>query len=199
MLSARAYLAAFAVATTVAFTANSASAAFLAIDDTAGSKGKLNYSGASKVVEGAVGFSSIEGVGTPLRDGTTIACPSCVLTFTTGTLISGSTFGPGGSFELTSGRTSLLSATFTGAEVSPDGTGLDFIGHLTSVSITYAPLAAYFGIAPHGSGLLATLVTTKGRVLGADLFYTPVPVPAALPLFLSGLAGFGLISRRSAS
>lgn len=211
MFNVKSLLAAAALVSAVALSASSASAAFLDFDDTSPATGKVSYVG-KKLIGTGIGFQTVLGVDTPLNNGVTTACNACVLNFETGTLAKSGNlpngnvaglFNGGGFFTITGAGGTVLTGTFAsaGAILSPTTGFADFSGTVDDASIA-AALGAFFGIPTVGtaSGTAVVRLTNPKNpaVWNADVNFTPVPLPAALPLFLTALAGVGLVGRRSA-
>lgn len=96
-------------------------------------------------------------------------------------LFYGVVFGGGGeeTFEKLSALSEIL------------GVGIEALVFNSTINHEYADLNPALGI---GEGIFAA--QTNGDELLFQLSIAPVPVPAALPLFLSGLAGLGFVSYR---
>jgi hypothetical protein len=95
--------------------------------------------------------------------------------------------------------TSTFGTIFVGSVIG----SLNVTGRLTDVIID-EDLAAYYGVPNQGSGEISIRASghfgpTSGVFYdgyAGTVTFSPVPVPAALPLMLTALAGFGLIRLR---
>jgi hypothetical protein len=191
-----------------------AHAAILKFDDPTLPGGTVTYDGAGGPAIGDdILLQSIQGLGTPLNDGVTLACDGCLLDFTTGVNITEGpvlwNFSSGGTITLTGAvpalglpaGTLLLSGVFSGTPneiTSGDGFGL-FAAIGTDVK--NETLATFFGLNPldftFGTTNIQTDTTVgadgsfSGTVVNADLNNTQavavVPNPSTLLLFGLGL------------
>jgi hypothetical protein len=203
-----------------------ANAAIVEFDDPFGAGGTISYDGSTVLSGSGIPLQTITGKGTPVANGATLVIQNGSLNFTTGTILtepgvgsSGYTWNGGGSFTITGSVAALglsgtlLSGTFLSPvsalpTVLPVGSLLVFSGYAQSTLV--GQLAQYFGIA--GDGSLALTGISFGvpnafapdgsfslASTNTDVDFFPVPVPAALPLFLTALAGIGVIARRRAA
>ena len=165
-----------------------------------------------------IDVDSIVGIDTPSSSGVSIACEGCILEFDTGMNTGGWNFGAGGTITITgeaSGagvgpNTTLLSGTFDNAVVVDVGGGMfDFKILGGSFFDRKDPdLLAHFGLPDIGyvGGLNISFNTvgnaTMGQAFVSDTIFSgnvvnqPVPVPAAVWLFGSGLLGLVAVARR---
>jgi hypothetical protein len=184
--------------------------------------GTISYAGGAAALIGAnIDVDSIVGLGTPLNsdlnDGTE-ACSSCVLSFTTGISTGGWNFGGGGTISIVGGFTAagigagetLLTGTFDSSTVVDIGGSMfDFkILGASFFDTKHPDLLSYFGM-PAGDytgglnisfDMIGTPVVgtdfTSDTLFSGDVVNNPVPVPAAVWLFGSGLLGLVGIARR---
>ena len=183
--------------------------------------GTISFAGGGAALVGAdIDIDSIVGLDTPSNSNTPISCDSCVLSFTTGAHTGNWNFGAGGEItiiggasnggEIVAGGETLLSGTFVSATVFDVGGG-SFNFKIIGASFTdtkHADLLAYFGM-PAGDylgGLNISFRTyglpdvgdafDQSALFSGDVINTPVPVPASVMLFGSGLLGLVGIARR---
>ena len=177
-----------------------------------GSEGMICWDGPGTALTG----TSIQVSQITANNGQSLGITGGVLTFTSGANIGWSngdwTFGPGGTISITgniglgSGTETLLSGTFTSAEVIlVSGTQYQItIGGITNTNAT--DLTTDFGM-PSGQYVGAITATTlEGSVSGSwftcdtalsgDVTDDPVPLPAAGLLFAPGLAGLIAMRKR---
>jgi hypothetical protein len=204
-----------------------AQAATLSFDDNLLSGGTLSFLGSGGSLSGtSLIIDSVKGIGTPSNSGPSYTCSGCSLNFATGNLLSSSSsggvtsylFGAGGSISLTGNGPggasgTLASGTFS-APVSVQvaapyiavqfGLGTDqkndnleaFFGYPASQPWIFASSSI---AAQAVTGGLTAYSAFSGTVTNVDFDNTPVPVPAAVWLFGSALAGMGIIGRRKAA
>jgi hypothetical protein len=151
-------------------------------------------------------------------------CTACSLDFVTGASTGGWTFGAGGSISITGGidfpdlpagqdigsGEILLQGTFDSAVVVDLGGG-NFEFQIVGGAFTdtkHPQLLAYYGLPETGyvGGLnisfsSSTAVTegdafSSAQIFSGNVVNQPVPVPAAVWLFGSGVLGFTLVGRR---
>jgi hypothetical protein len=184
--------------------------------------GVLSYNGTlgTSLTGSNIQFDRINGTNTPLHNNNYLNCVNCSLDLSTGGSTSESpyTFSGGGSFLLTGGTsgglsvspgTTLLSGSFIDSvivqPVPLGGSSAYLLTGTVRPATLNADLAGYYGVAASGTVLNVAISfglnpDSDGRfsatVTNVDVDYTPVPIPAALPLFLTALAGAGLIARR---
>lgn len=182
--------------------------------------GTLIYSGgAASLIGSGIDVDSIVGLDTPLNPDNPIDCVVCVLNFETGASTGGWNFGAGGSISILGGVAeagigageTLLSGTFDSATIVDVGGGT-FNFKIVGASFSdtkHSDLLTYFGL-PEGNyqgGLNISFNTTgsipntgeaftSDTLFSGDVVNSPVPVPAAVWLFGSGLIGLVGIARR---
>jgi hypothetical protein len=184
--------------------------------------GTLSYAGGAAPLQGAgIDVDDIVGLGTPSNDNILSKCLFCVLDFTTGGSTGGWNFGAGGTItiiggvdlsfdgtqEIANGST-LLSGTFYSAKVVDLGSG-SFEFQIVGGSFTdtkHPELLAFYGLPEvnYIGGLNISFSTsanpdeafTSTQIFSGDIVNQPVPVPAAVWLFGSGLLGLVGIARR---
>ena len=181
--------------------------------------GTISFAGGGAALVGAgIDIDSIVGLDTPSNSNTPISCDSCVLSFTTGAHTGGWNFASGGTITIIGGAgggivgggSTLLSGTFVSATVFDlGGSFMNFkILGANFTDTKHADLLAYFGM-PAGDylgGLNISFRTyglpdvgdafDQSALFSGDVINTPVPVPASVMLFGSGLLGLVGIARR---
>jgi len=208
----------------VSFTSNAASLDFGINAPTAGSISYAGFT--APLVGSGIDVDTVTGLGTTFNADTAFACDSCVLEFTTGANIHGWDFGAGGTISIVggvpaagvAGGTTLLTGTFDAASVTDVGGGI-FNFNILGASLfdnKDMDLLSFFGLpsvdylggmnisftvtdpnAKPGSSFIGHGDAFTSAVMGSgDILNTPVPVPAAVWLFGSGLIGLIAIGRR---
>lgn len=190
--------------------------------------GTISYAGGGGVLTGSgIAVSNVAGAGTPLNNGVLAGCTSCVLSFSTGSLLSQSggiyTFAGGGTLTITgsvngvTGPTTLLSATFASSSpvvVTNSAAGFTLGAVFGAFSgILDSALAAFFGLpgAPYNyaGGLNLSFLAgstanggfstaSGGTVLSGDVFAS-TPEPGSILLLSTGLLLSGALLRRRLS
>lgn len=204
---------------------NNARAASLQFNLTnAQTSGTVSYAGGTTnpMVGTGIEIVDIIGLGTSSNAGTAVTCSSCTLSFTTGnyTGFSGDTwdFLAGGTIQITGGVDSLsiadgstlLDGSFTSAQLHDHSNGV-FHLHLNATTFTdtkNSTLTDFYGLPdiPYIGGMTITFQTDTGITPGmaftsniinsGSVINQPVPIPAAVWLFGSGLLGLTGIARR---
>lgn len=205
----------FAGGLTVSATSADA-ATVVGFDDNIINGGTVSYSGGTSALVGTdIRFDRVSGIDTPSNNGVAGNCTSCTLNFTTGSKngTSGFEWNGGGSFTITGsldgplpvvGPTTLLSGSFV-SDVSVTNFGGGYlVGGVVDPATLNSALASFYGVATTGTAFLVQIAFGgtpnengfSASTTNSDVDYSPVPIPAALPLFLTALAGIGLIGRR---
>ncbi len=199
-------------------TAQAASLDFGVIAPTTGS---LSYAGgASPLIGSGIDVDEVVGLGTPSNINVVSTCALCQLDFTTGNSTGGWTFGAGGTITITGGidfpdatpdiatGSTLLSGTFDGAQIVDIGGGI-FEFQIAGASFTdtkHPDLLDFYGLPEIGylGRLNISFSTTANSgdafststLYSGDIVNQPVPVPAAVWLFATGLIGLVAVARR---
>jgi hypothetical protein len=175
--------------------------------------------GSTPLTGSGIDIVDITGNDTVSNNGTTVTCSNCMLDFTTGNYtsfsnetwnflsggtvsISGGIDFPGGTTDVIDGST-LLSGVFTSAQVH-DHTQGELHLHIDGATFTdtkHSALTDFYGL-PGGQytgGMTITFQTEDGITPGTafnsniinsgSVINQPVPIPAAIWLFLSGILG----------
>lgn len=183
--------------------------------------GTLSYAGSSAALVGSgIDVDDVVGLGTPANANVFSTCSSCTLDFTTGASTGGWNFGAGGTITITGGidfpdsttdigtGSTLLSGTFDSATVVDVGSG-QFEFQIVGGAFTDTKdpnLLAFYGLPDvlYAGGLNISFSTAAAMgdafnsttLYSGDVVNQPVPVPAAVWLFGSGLVGLVSIARR---
>jgi hypothetical protein len=182
--------------------------------------GTISYAGGGAPLVGAdIEVDSIVGLSTPSNADTPITCAACDLNFTTGVNTGGWDFAGPGSITIVGGVPAagigagslLLNGTFNSASVFDVGGGT-FNFKITGASFfdtKHPDLLAYFGLPDVGyNGALnisfSTISSmgssfTSDQIFSGDIVNQPVPIPAAVWLFASGLLGLMGIAKKKAA
>jgi len=181
--------------------------------------GTISYEGgAASLIGSGIDVDSIVGLDTPSNSGTPVTCNACILEFTSGANTGDWDFGTGGSINIVGGvsdasiggGSTLLTGTFDSASVFVVGGGtfnFKILG-ASFVDQKHPDLLAYFGL-PAGDYLGGLNISfsmngspsvgdafTSNQLFSGNVVNSPVPVPAAVWLFGSGLLGLAGIARR---
>jgi hypothetical protein len=183
--------------------------------------GSLSFAGGSAPLIGSnIDVDDVIGLSTPGNPGIVSICASCSLDFTTGASSGGWNFGAGGTITITGGidfpdsttdigtGSTLLSGTFDSATVIDVGSGT-FEFQIVGGSFTdtkNSVLLAFYDLPDvlYAGGLNLSFSTgapmgnafSSSTLYSGDVVNQPVPVPAAVWLFGSGLVGLASIARR---
>ena len=206
----------------MAFVASAVHAAILDFGIVAPTPGSIDYAGGSAPLTGAgIGVDNLVGLDTPANNNVTLSCIRCTLDFTTSANTGIWTWGGGGSISITGGLfegvtevvapgSTLLSGSFLSAEVFAIGGGvLEFriLGAAFEDRKNDGILAFYdMPNVPYLGGMNLSFTAAMNdnggfnstKVLSGDVINNPVPVPAAVWLFGSGLLGLVAVARRRA-
>ena len=197
----------------------SASASTIDFAVNAPTSGTISYDGSTALIGSGIDVDTIVGLSTPLNAGAAISCDGCLLNFTSGANTGGWDFGSGGTISIVggvsaagiAGGATLLSGTFDSASVFDVGGGT-FNFKITGGSFNdtkHPDLLTYFGmpLVDYQGGLNISFNTTvsplsvgdaftSATVFSGNIVNSPVPVPAAVWLFGSGLLGLVGVARR---
>jgi hypothetical protein len=179
--------------------------------------GSISYAGGSAPLVGSgIAVSSVASANAPLNSSVLLNCTGCVLSFTTGNLISATpglyAFGSGGTFTLhgsIAGIVSdadLLSGAFSATSVVLQAGILDVAAGFFSTDVNQA-LTDYFGLPttpPQYSGAMgvvfAALPTKSGSFSSIGILsgnvVASVPEPATIVFLGTVLLGCAAIARR---
>ena len=209
------------VVITLSLAAAVANAAVIDFGVIAPTAGSISYAGGNATLIGTgIDVDNIVGLDTPSNPNASISCDSCILEFTTGANTGDWNFGGGGTISIVGGvsaagiaaGSTLLSGTFDSATVFDIGGGtFDFkITGASFFDTKHPDLLAYFGM-PLGDYLGGMNISfnmigspslgsafNSDILLSGDIVNSPVPVPAAVWLFGSGLIGLVGVARRRA-
>jgi hypothetical protein len=183
--------------------------------------GSLSYTGGSAALVGSgIDVDDVVGLGTPANANVISTCSFCTLDFTTGASTGGWNFGAGGTITITGGidfpdatapipgGSTLLSGSFDSATIVDLGTGT-FEFQIAGGAFTdtkNSELLAFYGLPDvlYAGGLNISFSTAaamgdafdSNELFSGDVVNQPVPLPAAVWLFGSGLLGFTMVGRR---
>ena len=183
--------------------------------------GTLSYAGGMAPLIGAgIDVDDVVGLSTSQNNNVISICASCTLDFQTGASTGGWSYGAGGSISITGGvdfpdatadimgPVTLLQGTFDSATVISIGVGI-FEFQIAGGSFTdnkHPDLLAFYGLPNVGyvGGLNISFSTTANMdelftsdaIFSGDVVNQPVPIPAAVWLFGSGLLGLVGVARR---
>lgn len=183
--------------------------------------GTLSYAGGTAPLIGSgIDVDDVVGLNTALNNNVVSICASCTLDFQTGASTGGWNYGAGGTITITGGidfpdatpdilaGNTLLQGTFNNATVIDLGSG-SFEFQIVGGSFTdtkHPALLAFYGLPDIGyaGGLNISFSTTANmgdlftsdQIFSGDVVNQPVPVPAAIWLFGSGLIGLVGVARR---
>ena len=183
--------------------------------------GTLSYAGGVSPLIGAdIDVDDVIGLNTPQNNNVVSICASCTLGLQTGASTGGWNYGAGGSITITGGidfpdatpdiatGSILLTGTFDSATVVDLGSGT-FEFQIVGGAFTdtkHQDLLAFYGMpnTDYLGGLNISFSTTANmgdiftsdQIFSGDVVNQPVPVPAAVWLFGSGLIGLIGIARR---
>lgn len=201
----------------LALVAPFANAALLDFSIGAPTSGSLvfNPGNTNQIIGNNIQVDSIVGLGTPLNDNVTVECRNCRLDFRTGDHMGNWQFGPGGTIDVVGSvpaagigqNTVLLSGTFNSAEVIEIIGGFEFKILGASFFDRKDPdLTGFYGLPDvlYQGGLNLSFAADANpgnafnarQILSGDIINKPVPVPAAVWLFGTGLLGLIGIARR---
>jgi hypothetical protein len=183
--------------------------------------GSLSYGGGSAALVGSgIDVDDVVGLGTPANANVFSTCSFCTLDFTTGASTGGWNFSAGGTITITGGvdfpdatpaivpGSTLLSGSFDSATIVDLGSGT-FEFQIVGGAFTdtkHPDLLAFYGLPDtlYAGGLNISFSTTAAMgdafssttLFSGDVVNQPVPVPAAVWLFGSGLVGLVSVARR---
>lgn len=204
----------------MAFTASAVHAATLDFGIIASTPGSIDYAGGnSSLVGTGIEVDNLVGLDTPLNSGGELTCVACALNFETGANTGGMTWAGGGSISITGGLSDggsevvaagsdLLIGSFVAAEVFDIGGGILEFRILGAVfeDRKHPGILEHYGMpsVPYVGGMNLSFTAefndrggfNSVTVLSGDVVNNPVPVPAAVWLFGSGLLGLVGIARR---
>ena len=183
--------------------------------------GSLSYAGGvAPLIGTGIDVDDVIGLNTPANKNVLSICALCTLDFQSGASTGGWNFGAGGTISITGGidfpdattdiptGSTLLTGTFNSATVVDLGSGA-FEFQIVGGSFTdtkHPELLAFYGMPDidYIGGLNISFSTTANmgdkftsvQIFSGDVVNQPVPVPAAVWLFGSGLIGLIGIARR---
>lgn len=183
--------------------------------------GSLSYAGGAAPLTGAgIEVDDVVGLDTPLNNNVFATCVACTLEFETGASTGGWDFGAGGTISIIGGidfpdatpdiaaGNTLLFGTFDSATIIQTSVS-GFVFQIVGGSFTdtkHPDLVAFYGLpdVDYVGGLNISFTTTASMgdafttsdITSGDILNQPVPVPAAVWLFGSGLIGLIGIARR---
>lgn len=203
------------------FITSSATAAVIDFQVNNPTGGSITFAGgASKLIGTNIDVDAIVGIGTPLNSDTPFACNQCKLRFDTGGHTGNWNFAGGGTIEIKGSapaagintpNTVLLSGNFDSATVQDLGgnffnfkivaAGIQDTKHPDLLTYLGMPAVGYNGTLNLSFSTVMATPAVGGSFNSADVFSgnlanSPVPVPAAVWLFGSGLIGLIGIARR---
>ncbi len=183
--------------------------------------GSLSYAGGmGPLIGSGIDVDDVIGLGTPANNTVLSICSFCTLDFQTGGSTGGWNFAGGGTITITGGidfpdatpdipdGTTLLQGTFDAATVVDLGNNL-FEFQIVGGSFTdtkHPELLAFYGLPniDYVGGLNISFSTssnmgdafTSTQIFSGDVTNQPIPIPAAVWLFGSGLLGLVAVARR---
>jgi hypothetical protein len=183
--------------------------------------GSLSYGGGvAPLIGSGIDVDNVVGLGTPLNSNVTSICGSCTLDFQTGGSTGGWNFGAGGTISINgtvdfpdatpdiTPAATLLSGTFSSATIIDLGGGnfeFQIVGGAFN-DTKHPDLLAFYGLpnVEYLAGLNISFSTTANmgdafasdQVLSGNVVNQPVPIPASVWLFGSGMLGLVGIARR---